>query len=105
ARIRLGQFGEVAGSHHHFGIWEPPSCFDIAGEGSGKSEMDRIEDRIDDKRKPAPQGVIRGADKRIEITVLCWHKNGRGTRAFSDIKRAFIKAQQKIRAGLGAARK
>jgi hypothetical protein len=92
ARIRLGQFGEIAGSHHHLGALETASCFDITGQGFGEPEMDRVEDGIDDKGHPAPLGLLGGADKGIEIAVRRRHQDWRGARALRDIKRTFLEA-------------
>ena len=46
-RVGIGQLGQVADAHHHFGVGIAAADFQIAAQAGGKAEADRLENRID----------------------------------------------------------
>ena len=46
-RVGVGQLGEIADAHHHFGIRIALADLQIAAQAAGEAEADRLEHRID----------------------------------------------------------
>src|SRR5205823_12296076 len=92
ARIRLGQFGEIAGPHHHFRIRQAPPRLNVASKRLRKPEMDRVKDRIGYKGKIAPLRLAGRADKRNEIAMRGRHKNRHCARSLREVEAALVEA-------------
>ena len=80
-RIGVGQLGQVADAHHHFGIGIAAADFEIAAQAGGEAEADRLEHRIDPQRhagggeeldrfvQAAERGKIVGHDDHLAAPV------------------------------------
>ncbi len=57
-RVDVGQLGQVADSHHHLRIRESSTGFEVAAEGGGKAEADRLQDRVHSETDTVPVQVL-----------------------------------------------
>ena len=48
-RIHVGQLGQVADAHQHLGVGIAAAHLQVAAQGGGEAEADRLEHRVDAK--------------------------------------------------------
>src|SRR5262249_29555181 len=103
ARIRLGQFGEVSGAHHHFGVWQAAPCFDITRKRVREPEVNWIEDRIDNIMNSKLLSLARGANEGVDVAMRSRHQYRHRTPGPCDIETVLVETKEKIRTRLRAA--
>ena len=58
-RVDVGQLGEVADAHHHFGVGIAAAHVQIAAQAGREAKADRLQDRIDPQRHACAARVVR----------------------------------------------
>ena len=94
----VGQLGQVAGAHQQFGMRQRAAQFGVARQRGHEPEMDRVEDRIEQRCDAALVCGLGGTQQRRQVTMGCRNEHRRHRSASRDIERVLGQAQQKIRA-------
>ena len=71
--IGRGELGEVADAHQHPGFRVAPPRFGVALDRRGEPVADRLENRIDEIRDPAPGQRVEGRLQRVERSAELGH--------------------------------
>ena len=96
--VGVRELREIAGPHHHLGQRQARPELAKSCQGLGETEMDGIENRIENGRDPAPLGLRRRAAQRVEIAVACGDENRARAGVLGDREGVFRQAEQEIRA-------
>ena len=72
-RIGRGELGEVADAHEHPGFRITPPRFGVALDRRGEPVADRLENRIDEIRDPAPRQRVERRLQRVQRSAELGH--------------------------------
>ena len=94
--VGVGEFGQVAGAHQDLGGGQALAQRRVAQQRGGKTEMDGIEDRVEQTGDAARLGHGGGANQRVEVAGHGGDQHRHGSGAVAEVERVFGEAQQEV---------